>query len=199
MRLSPARSAAGPLVFWCLAVAGPAFAEGGTVAGKVEANPAKELKETVVYLTGGSPGAGTPKTAVMNQKHLRFIPHVLAVTVGDSVKYENSDTVSHNVFSPDISPYNLGTFKPGESRTHTFDQPGAYTQLCSLHPEMLAYVYVAPTPYHAVVQPDGTFRIRDVPAGDWQVAIWSVHLKAAAQPVTVAAGKTARVSFSLTR
>ncbi|MHB8418476.1 MAG: cupredoxin domain-containing protein [Myxococcales bacterium] len=175
-----------------------ALAQTGTLAGKVEARPAKYLKETVVYLTQ-APGTEAPKTATMNQKNRTFLPHVLAITVGDTVKFENGDTVDHNVFSPDITPYNLGTFKPGESRTHTFDKPGAYSQLCSLHPEMLAYVYVAPTPYHAVVKPDGSFTIKGVPPGDYQVAIWNAHLKASPQPATVAAGQTAKVSFALSR
>ncbi len=199
MTLRAVRPVVLSLAFPLLAALAPqALAKSGKITGKVDASPAKYLKETVVYVTsGGSPG--TPKTATMNQKHMKFIPHVLAITVGDTVKFENGDTVAHNVFTPDVAPYNLGTFKPGESRTHTFDKPGAYSQLCSLHPEMLAFIYVAPTPYHAVVKPDGTFEIANVPPGDYQVAIWNSHLKAEPQSVTVSAGQAAQVSFSLSR
>lgn len=179
-------------------LAGPALAQGGTVSGKVEATPAKYLDETVVYLEGAKPEA-TPRTLTMDQRNLRFVPHVLAVAKGDTVKFENHDGVAHNVYSPDGDAYNLGSFKTGETRTHTFDQAGAYTQLCSIHPEMLGYIYVAPSPYAAAVDAKGHYTIKDVPPGAYKVAIWNSHLKAPPKPVTVAAGKPARVDFAVKR
>ncbi len=180
-----------PLLFPALA-----WAETGQIAGKVSASPAKYLKETVVYLEGAAKGR-TPKTETMDQRHMTFIPHLLDITEGDTVKFTNHDSVNHNVFSPDVDAYNLGNFPPGQSRSHTFTKPGGYSQLCSLHPEMLAYVFVSPTPYHAKVKADGAYEIKGVPPGSYQLAVWNSHLKAAAQPVTVAAGQTARVDVSL--
>jgi plastocyanin len=180
------------------AAALPALAEGGAVAGKVETTPPKFLDETVVYLKGvKAPEA--PKSASMDQKGLKFVPHVLVVAKGDTVKFLNHDNVAHNVYSPDVDPYNLGTFKQDEERTHTFTEEGAYTQLCALHPEMLGYIYVAPTRYAAVVDAKGRYDIKDVPPGSYEVAIWNAHLKGPSQKVTVAAGKTATADFALKR
>lgn len=179
-------------------VAGPALAQGGTISGKVEATPAKYLDETVVYVEGAKAEAA-PRTLSMDQRNLKFIPHVLAVAKGDTVKFENHDGVAHNVYSPDGDAYNLGTFKTGETRTHTFGQAGPYSQLCSIHPEMLGYIYVAPSPYAAAVDAKGHYVIKEVPPGSYKVAVWNSHLKAAPKPVTVAAGKTAQVDFAVKR
>jgi plastocyanin len=170
----------------------------GSITGKVEATPPKYLAETVVYVKQAS-GSFPKKTLTMDQQGMKFIPHVLAVTVGDTVSYLNHDAVTHNVLSPDDGNYNLGNFSKGESRSHTFDKEGAYSQLCSIHPEMLAYVFVSQNPYHAVVDASGHYKIDHVPPGTYQVEIWNSHLKAAPQTVTVAAGAPAHADFGLKR
>ncbi len=181
-----------------LAGSGAALAQGGTVRGKVTATPPKYLDETVVYLKGTKPESA-PRTLSMDQKNLKFVPHVLAVAKGDTVKFLNHDGVAHNVYSPDGEAYNLGTFKPNEERSHTFAQEGAYTQLCSIHPEMLGYVFVAPSPYAAAVDAKGRYTLKDVPPGTYKLAVWNSHLKAPDRPVTVVAGKAAEADFALKR
>jgi plastocyanin len=175
-----------------------AAAENGSVAGKVTATPDKYLKDTVVYLKE-VPGGYAPKTHAMDQKGMEFRPHILTVTAGDAVKFLNSDGVDHNVYSPDDDAYNLGIFPKGQSRDHTFTKPGVYTQLCSVHPEMLAYIFVGQNPYAVPVNKDGTFKIDNVPPGAYQLAVWNPKLKADDTPVTVAAGKSAQADFALAR
>ena len=168
---------------------------GGTIEGTVKAMPPKFLPETVVYLES-VPGEHSPQTVDMDQKAMKFVPHVLSVSVGDTVRFWNHDTVPHNVFSPE-GGYNLGTWPPGEHRDHTFDKPGAFTQLCSLHPDMLGYVYVAPSSFSAVVDSSGHFALRDVPPGTHRIAVWNSHLKAPAQSVVVRSGAAVHASFAL--
>jgi plastocyanin len=175
----------------------PAWAAGGTIKGKVDATPAKYLEDTVVYLKE-VPGTYAPKTASIDQKGMKFIPHILLVTVGDSVKFLNNDTVVHNVYSPDNEGYNLGSFKGGESAAHVFTKAGVYSQLCSIHPEMLAYVFVGQNPYAAVVDKSGQYEIKNVPPGTYKLAVWNPKLKAADKSVTVAAGETTE-NFSIKR
>ena len=170
----------------------------GTVAGKVEATPAKFLHETVVYLRE-VPGTYAPRKLSMDQKGMTFIPHLLTATAGDTVTFLNNDGVDHNVYTPDGEGYNLGIFPKGKSGDYTFKKAGAYSQLCSVHPEMLAYVFVGQNPYAAAVGKDGKFKIEKVPAGTYKLAIWNSTLKGAEQSVTVADGKTAEASFSIKR
>ncbi len=175
-----------------------ALAAGGTIAGKVEATPTKYIEETVVYLKE-APNGHTPKTVSMDQKGMKFLPHVLAITAGDSVEFLNHDNVDHNVFSPDNEGYNLGMIKAEQKTPRKFDKAGVYSQLCSVHPEMLAYIFVGKNPYHATVDAKGAFKIEHVPAGTYQLAIWNSHLKAADQSVTVTDGKTTDANFSVKR
>jgi plastocyanin len=177
----------------------PALADaGGSITGKVTAAPAKYLGETVVYLKNAPGGGGG--TVTVDQKAMQFIPHVVAVTVGDTVNYGNHDTVSHNVFSPDNEGFNLGSFPPGESRPYKFTKAGVgYSELCSMHPEMLGYVFVGPNPYHVVVDGGGNFTIKNVPPGTYNVAVWNPKLKAGDQSVTVASGAPTTVNFSIGR
>lgn len=182
-----------------LLVSGLARAEGGTISGKVDATPAKYLADTVVYLKS-VPGTYPPKTISMDQKGLKFAPTMLAITQGDTVKFLNHDTVAHNVYSPDGEAYNLGTFKPEQEASYTFKKTGAYSQLCSIHPEMLGYVFVGQNPYSAVVDAKGQYEIKEVPPGTYQLAVWNADkLKAPDKSVTVAAGKVQQENISIKR
>ena len=170
----------------------------GTVAGKVTATPEKYLKDTVVYLKE-VPGESAPKTHTMDQKGMEFRPHILIAAAGDTVKFLNNDGVDHNVYSPDGEAYNLGVFPKGQAREYKFPKPGVYTQLCSIHPEMLAYIFIGQNRFAAQVGKDGSFKIEGVPPGTYQVAVWNPKLKADDAPVTVAAGKAASVEFALAK
>lgn len=179
-------------------LARPALASGGSVTGKVDVQPARFQDETVVYLKN-VPGAYTPAAHVMDQKGMKFVPLVLAVTVGDTVDFLNHDGVEHNVYSPDDPAFNLGTFRSGDKRSRTFDTPGVHTILCGIHPEMLGYVFVGQNPYAVAVDRKGRFSLEDVPPGTYQLAVWNPRLPGVERTVTVAAGKTVEESFTLRR
>jgi len=153
----------------------------------------------VVYLKGAKAPGKAPETKSMDQKAMTFVPHILVVSQGDTVNFLNHDNVVHNVYSPDNEGYNLGSFKQDEQRSYKFQKEGAYTQLCSLHPEMLAFIFVAPGPYAAAVDKKGNFTIAHVPPGTYQLAVWNSHLKASDKPVTVAPGQTVTENLSLKR
>lgn len=113
--------------------------------------------------------------AAIDQMHLSFLPSVLVVAPGTEVSFLNSDEVLHNVFGPGfggVEPFDLGTYSRGDSRTHVFEDAGLHVVLCHIHPEMAAYVIVAPTPYRAVSGRDGSFSIDGVPAGRYVLHAW---------------------------
>jgi plastocyanin len=182
-----------------LVLTSAARAEGGTITGKVEATPAKYLVDTVVYLKS-VPGAYPARSVDMDQRKMSFIPRILTITQGDTVKFLNHDEVAHNVFSPDGEAYNLGTFKHDENASHVFQKAGTYTQLCSIHPEMLGYIFVGQNPYAAAVDATGHFTLRDVPPGTWQLAVWNAQkLKTPERSVTVTAGKSSQENLTIKR
>ncbi len=181
-----------------------AAAADGSIAGTVKATGLASNADAVVWVEQAAGTFKPPAEPVpMDQKKMQFIPHVLPVVAGTTVKFLNSDPTPHNVFSPDFEKYNLGTWPTGQSKDYTFSKctkfPCAYTQLCRVHPEMEGFVVVVPNSYFAVSDKEGRFDIKGVPAGQYTVAVWHPKLKAQPKPVTVEAGKAATVDFTLAR
>lgn len=170
----------------------------GSITGDVAARTPKARVGVVVHLTNVTGTFRPPaKPATMDQKGMTFIPHILAVQKGTTVVFRNSDAVSHNIFSPDGEKYNLGSFGQGKSATHTFNTVGVYHQLCNVHPEMGAVIYVVDNPYFAVTGPDGKFQIEGVPPGSYTLKTWSEKGPETTRQVTVAAGAPANVHIEL--
>ena len=190
-----------------LAVAGASghlSAAEGSIAGTVKATGLTSNADAVVYVQEAT-GPFTPpaQPVTMDQRKMQFVPHVLPVIVGTTVRFLNSDPTPHNVFSPDLEKYNLGTWPQGQSKDHAFGAcakfPCAYTQLCRVHPEMEGFVVVLPNPYFAVSDKEGHFEIKGVPAGQYKVVVWHPKLKGQLQAVTVEAGKAASVDLTLAK
>jgi plastocyanin len=174
------------------------LAGAGTITGTVKV---KGDQPALVYVEAATGTFAPPKAHPrIDQKGMAFSPYLLPIVVGTTVDFANSDAVNHNVFSPDNEGYNLGTWPKGESKPYTFKKLGTYTQLCSIHPEMEAFVIVLPNPYYAVVDKDGKFTIADVPDGHYSLKVFSKKLKKAEKdkkfPVDVAKGSgTAAITF----
>jgi len=172
----------------------------GTISGKVTVKKASDNANVVVYVEkqDGMKFNAPKEQPVMNQKDLKFVPHVLPVVVGATVQFKNNDAVAHNIFTPSPAGdmFNLGTWKGDQVKTHTFDKTGEVVLLCNLHPEMEGYIYVAPTPYFAKTKDDGSFSIDGVPAGSYTLKVWSEHDNARPQKVDVP--KTGSVSANFT-
>ena len=174
-------------------------AENGTVSGTIVAKGMRTNAGVVVSLAAPGLVATPPKQPLeMDQKQMQFLPHVMPVATGTTVRFLNSDPVPHNVFSPE-GKYNLGTWPTGQAHDYKFDKPGVYTQLCRVHPEMEAFVVVLDTPYFAATDAAGRFEIKGVAAGKYKLVAWSEKLKSAQQEVTVEGGKTLTVDLTLTR
>lgn len=174
-------------------------ADTSTVAGTVIAKGVRTSGDIVVRLEAPGLAVTPPKKPIeMDQKGMLFLPFVLPVIKGTTVKFLNSDPLPHNVFSPE-GKYNLGSWAQGETREYKFDKPGVYTQLCRVHPEMVAYVVVVETPYFATTNKAGQFEIKDVPPGRYTLIAWGEKLRKFEQPLTVESGKTATVNITMTR
>ena len=65
-----------------------------------------------------------------------FNPETLQIKVGDSVKFNNDDKVTHAVLVHGPAESNLGQIKPGDAKSVSFDQAGTYDVKCAIHPKM---------------------------------------------------------------
>jgi plastocyanin len=202
-------------VFFAL-TALPLNAFAGRIKGAVEVQGLRTPDNVVVYMAKMPPkDFDLSKTRfVMDQRNLEFVPHVLPVPVGASIEFPNHDQVAHNVFSMSrTKSFNLGSYKPGESKTVVFDKPGIVELRCDVHAEMAAYILVMENPYFAVTDKNGNFEIPDEsylkqaglegvadPApGKYAVKTWHEKLKSQKAAVVVPDKGDATVDFKLKR
>ena len=137
----------------------------------------QDLMRSVVYLESApSPAFATaePQRASMDQRNETFIPHVLAVTVGTTVDFPNSDNTYHNVFSiSKTRSFDLGHYAAGHSKAVRFDRPGIVRVFCEIHSHMSAFILVFSHRYFSVTSADGRYQIGRVPPGRYTLIAWN--------------------------
>ncbi len=115
----------------------------------------------------------TPVRARMEQRDKRFVPHVMVIQVGTEVDFPNDDPFFHNVFSVyNGKTFDLGLYAKGESRPVRFNRPGISYIYCNIHPQMSAVIVTVDSPYFAESTSDGTYSIKDVPMGTYELHLW---------------------------
>jgi plastocyanin len=167
-----------------LALGTAAFA--GTLHGKVSGVNG----ESVVYIeaVAGKTFPAPAQHITIDQKGLMFVPHITVAQQGATVEFLNSDSKKLG--------HNLGTWPQGQRKSFKFDDPGVVSLLCNVHPEMSAYVIVSPTPYFAVTDKAGEFKIDNVPDGAYTATAWHEGAKNKSNPVKVAGDTAADFTLS---
>ena len=123
--------------------------------GMHAAHHAQDLRRSVVYLESAPSLAfpeSEPQRATMDQRNETFVPHVLAITVGTTVDFPNSDNIYHNVFSlrgPAVRsrPLCRRPLEVGPLRS-TRHRP----VFCEIHSHMNAFILVFNHRYFAVTR-----------------------------------------------
>ena len=137
----------------------------------------KGVQGAVVYLKDIQKGKGLakpPKNPEINNLNCQFDPHVQAIPVG-SIVVVNSDPVMHNTHG-----------FLGKQTVFNQAMPTKGMRIeCDVHGWMLAWVYAAEHPYHAVTGKDGSFSIPDVPPGSYTLVAWQEAADVTEVPVTV--------------
>ena len=153
----------------------------------------------MVYLRGAPRAAVAPGAPeIISQQDTAFVPALLTVSPGATVDFANEDPFFHNVFSySQAKRFDLGRFPAGESKSVTFEETGIVKVYCEVHDFMRAVVLVLDTPYHSPVSEDGSFTIRGVPPGTYEMVAWHADFDEQIIPVTITGGETATVEVTL--
>ena len=136
---------------------------------------ATDPPRAVVYLIGNFPKSANLPAKIVTQKDLAFRPTLLAIEVGTKVEFPNEDDTYHNIFS--YSPakrFDLGRYPPGENPTPSivFDKAGLVTLRCDIHEHMRGLILVLETPYFAITDANGHFRLTNLPPGRHLLKAW---------------------------
>ncbi|MBI3317175.1 MAG: carboxypeptidase regulatory-like domain-containing protein [Candidatus Omnitrophica bacterium] len=166
-------------------------------------NPNQTVKWALVYIKEGAPAstAPTPGEAVeINQKGCMFEPHAVVARIGQKVIFRNSDPLLHNVRSESKveKPFNIAQPLQDMTTAKTFAQPEIGIKMrCDVHFWMASYVHVLDHPFYAVTGDDGSFQIKDLPAGTYTIEVWHEKLGTQTAEITVAEGETKTSEFAL--
>ncbi|HEY2386529.1 MAG TPA: carboxypeptidase regulatory-like domain-containing protein [Candidatus Binatia bacterium] len=174
--------------------------DSGGVKGTITAGKAADpVVNAVVMLEGPAvPAASDAPHVVIDQRGDTFIPRVVAVAVGTTVEFANSDPHLHNVFAMSkAKQFDLGMYPQGEKKSVTFDMPGAVPVRCNVHPGMDAYVVVHTNPYAAVSDERGVYAITGVPEGSYTARVWHERLPERKIPIVVRSGQVQALDVHL--
>jgi plastocyanin len=139
------------------------------------------------------------KKVTLDQKGCEYQPHVLAFPAGTTVEILNPDGILHNVhsYSKVNSPFNIAQPKFKKTLDVKIDKPEAIEVKCDVHGWMQGWLVATESPYVAVTDNSGNFKLTDVPPGSYTVEVWHEKLGKNTQKVTVKAKEDAKVSFDI--
>ncbi len=133
-------------------------------------------RRAVVYFESAPRGAFEDRESAharLDQRDERFVPHVLAITVGTVVDFPNNDRTYHNVFSlSKAQRFDLGRYAAGRSKSVQFDRPGIVRVFCDIHSHMNAFILVFNHRFFAVTDAQGRYEIGGVPPGTYTLSAW---------------------------
>jgi Polysaccharide lyase family 4, domain II len=134
------------------------------------------VANTVVYLkniAAGKPMVLPEERRHLDQKHCRYIPHILLVPQDGVLSMESSDATLHTVHMDGAASFNLPFPFVDRTITRTMSRPGVVNLRCNGgHMWMNAELMVVSHPYYAVTDETGRFELTGVPPGTYQLVAW---------------------------
>lgn len=132
-----------------------------------------EARHAVVYFEPAAAAKLQPVSLEMVTRGKEFVPLVLAVPRGSTVKFPNLDPILHNVFSVSTpNNFDLGLYAKGPGKAWTFNAAGIVRVFCNVHHAMVGYIVVLNTPYFATAGADGAFSLLNLPSGPGRLTVW---------------------------
>jgi uncharacterized protein (DUF2141 family) len=163
------------------------------------------LKNVFVYIKSGlgDKTFDVPKTPVeLHQTGCHYVPHVFGMMAKQPLKIVNDDDTLHNIHAmPTKSEeFNKGQPNKGMEMTRTFANPEVMVHFkCDVHPWMSAYVGVMSNPFYSVTGDDGSFSIKGLPAGEYEVVAWQEKYGEQTQKIKVGDGEAKSTDFKFTK
>ncbi len=101
----------------------------------------------VVWISDESKPAPVPE-AQMRNVNKAFVPDLIVITAGSSVRFPNDDAFFHSIFSqgaPD--PFDIGFYDNGPGKTVAFPNAGVATVRCHIHGTMHGTIVIVDGPW----------------------------------------------------
>jgi len=164
------------------------------------------LGDVVVYIEGIAAGKPFPpylSKGKIEQKNCRFNPFLQVIKKGSSLTVINSDPMQHNIHPYEIAGnvkntiFNVSQPTAGSfSKEISLKRSNKIKVECDAHNFMHAYLFVASSPYFAIVTESGEYTIDGVPPGKYKVKAWHGSFRELETEVHVTAGSAVRADFN---
>lgn len=165
------------------------------------------LGTAVVWLTDVKEGKTLPverRTEIVNQD-CRLVPRVQAVVVGTTVNVRNEDRLAHTTrfvrggaggdTLARIPLTDDGQVVPNE---HLAAKSGLVAATCVQHPWTRGFIAVFESPYFAITDSSGGFRLDSIPPGTYHLRVWHERSTSTIErDVTVSASGISRVDVKV--
>ncbi len=147
------------------------------------------VANTVVYLRGITKGKAMDLLEArehLDQKTCRYVPHILLVPMGGKLDIKSSDPVLHTVQMTGAASNNVPFPFQGTEIPVSLPHNGVVELKCNAgHVWMNANVLVVRHPYYAVTDAHGSFRLTDVPPGEYEIVAWHEGWQIASEAKTL--------------
>ena len=148
----------------------------------------EHLANVLVYVKDGLAGRSfpaPPERVTILQEVCRYVPHVAAAMMGQSVEFVDQDDTLHNIHP---MPKNNTEWNQSEMPNGSFARPFTAAEImipikCNQHPWMKMYLSVLGNPFFAITGKDGRFALKGLPPGTYTIA--AVHEKFGEQDVKI--------------
>ena len=163
------------------------------------------LKDVIVTIEGIEKGKPFGFTETKLEANIcQFVPFVSVMREHYPLTVTNLDPVSHDlqIYERDREHVFIMFHRPALTKSGTSDivrftgnRRGVIMQ-CGMHPYMQGHGLAVENPYYAITGLEGSFEIKDLPAGTYRIKAWHPTLGEKEQSVTVTANGTTSLGFS---
>ena len=168
-----------------------------------------KLQFVFVYVKDGTTTDGKKITSLsfpvpsdpvtLDQNGCHYVPHVLGIQANQKLLVTNSDATSHNVNvqGKNNSPWNRIQSPNAQPIEEKFQRAEVIIPVkCNQHPWMKSYIGVMSNSFYSVSGADGSFTIKGLPPGKYNVVALHEKYGEKTMEVTVAAKGSATADFA---
>jgi hypothetical protein len=158
------------------------------------------LANAVVRVVGPRPVAPVTTPVKVEQQACVYRPRVQGAVVGQPMEIRNVDPTLHNVHAYAGTKGLFNVAQPPGTPALVRPSPAGPEPVrlrCDIHRWMVAWVVYGDSPFVAVTDRDGGFRLDGVPPGAWELEVWHETLGPRTVPVVVKDDQRLRVPVEL--
>jgi len=134
------------------------------------------VANTVVFLrdiSKGKPMDLSEERQHLDQNTCRYVPHILIVPMGGKLQIKSTDPVLHTVQMSGAASNNIPFPFQNTYIPVSLPRNGIVELKCNAgHVWMNANLLVVRHPYYAVTDEHGSFKLTDVPEGEYEIVAW---------------------------